>query len=432
MLLEVYRLEYKKALEFVLNLPSCSFKRYGITGILALLKILDNPQEKLKFIHVAGTNGKGSVSTFCASSLKEAGFKTGLYISPFVLDFKERIQINGEFIKEEEFASIVEKLKPLVEDLNEEGIFLTGFDFVTAVSIEYFFEKGCSFVVFEVGMGGRLDSTNVVSCPEVSVITHIDYDHIVELGGEEKSLINIAKEKAGIIKKGSFCVFSRNQKEEVLEVLKEETKKKGARYIVPDEPEDVCCSFFKNSFKYKGEIFKTNLSGFYQVENALTAIETLLKIGINLNYIKKGLEKAFIPARLEVVNKNPLVVLEGAHNQSGILSLKENLKLFNNFFKVGVVSIIKTKDYKNMLKEIKGCFDVIIFTQIKDKRALDLELLADEAKRLDLNYVVKKDVLGAISIALELVKEKNGAVFIFGSLYLASEIKVFGYLDGLV
>ncbi len=425
-------MKYKEALEYVLNLPRCSFKRYGITGILALLKVLDNPQEKLKFIHVAGTNGKGSVSTFCASSLKEAGFKTGLYISPFVLDFKERIQINGEFIKEEEFASVVERLKPLVENLNREGIFLTGFDFVTAVSIEYFFEKQCSFVVFEVGMGGRLDSTNVVSCPEVSVITHIDYDHIVELGGKEKSLINIAKEKAGIIKKGSFCVFSRNQKEEVLKVLKDETKKKGASFIVPDEPEDVCCSFLENSFKYKGEIFRTSLFGFHQIENALTAIETLLRVGISLNHIKNGLEKAFIPARLEVINKNPLVVLEGAHNQSGILSLKENLKLFNTFFRVFVVSIIKTKDYKNMLKEIKGCFDVIIFTKIKDERGLEPDLLAYEAKKLNLNYIVKKDVLGAISKALELAKERNGVVFIFGSLYLASEIKVFNYLDGLV
>ncbi len=424
--------EYKKALEYVLNLPSCSFKRYGITGILALLKVLGDPQEKLKFIHIAGTNGKGSVSTFCASSLKEAGFKTGLYISPFVLDFKERIQINGEFIKEEEFVNLVKKLKPLVENLNKEGIFLTGFDFVTAVSIEYFFEKRCSFVVFEVGMGGRLDSTNVVSCPEVSVITHIDYDHVEELGGEEKSLINIAKEKAGIIKKGSFCVFSRNQKEEVLNVLKEETKKKGASFIIPDEPEEVCCSFLQNSFKYKGEIFKTNLFGFYQIENALSAIETLLKISINLKYIKKGLEKAFIPARFEVVNKNPLIVLDGAHNQSGILSLKENLKLFNSFFKVFVVSIIKTKDYKNMLKEIKGCFDVIIFTKIKDERGLDPDLLAEEARKLNFNYVVKRDVLGAILKALELAKEKNGAIFIFGSLYLASEIKVFDYLNGLV
>ena len=144
------------------------------------------------------------------------------------------------------------------------------------------------------------------------------------------------------------------------------------------------------------------------------------------------LEKAFIPARLEVINKNPLVVLEGAHNQSGILSLKENLKLFNTFFRVFVVSIIKTKDYKNMLKEIKGCFDVIIFTKIKDERGLEPDLLAYEAKKLNLNYIVKKDVLGAISKALELAKEKNGVVFIFGSLYLASEIKVFNYLDGLV
>ncbi len=425
-------MKYKKALDFVLNLPSCSFERYGITGILALLKILNNPQEKLKFIHVAGTNGKGSVSTFCASSLKEAGFKTGLYISPFVLDFKERIQINGEFIKEEEFVSIVEKLKPLIENLNKEGIFLTGFDFVTAVSIEYFFEKECSFVVFEVGMGGRLDSTNVVSRPEVCAIMHIDYDHIAELGGKEKSLINIAKEKAGIIKKGSFCVFSRNQKEEVLKVLKEQAKKKEARFIVPDEPENICCSFLKNSFKYKGEIFKTNLSGFYQIENASVAIEILLKLGVGLNHIKKGLEKAFIPARLEVINKNPLVILDGAHNQSGILSLKGNLKLFNNSLKVGVVSIIKTKDYITMLKEIKGCFDVIIFTKIKDKRGIEPDLLAEKAKKIGLNYIVEKNVLDAMAKSLKLAKEKNGVVFIFGSLYLASEIKIFNYLDELI
>ena len=425
-------LEYNEALEYVLNLPSCSFKRYGITGILALLNVLDNPQEKLRFIHIAGTNGKGSVSTFCASSLKEAGFKTGLYISPYVLDFKERIQINGKFIREEEFSDMVERLKPLVENLNKSGIFLTCFDFVTALSIEYFFKKNCSFVVFEVGMGGRLDSTNVVSCPEVSVITHIDYDHVAELGGKEKSLINIAKEKAGIIKKGCFCVFSRNQKEEVLEVLEKEIKKKEASFIIPDKPKEVCCSVFQNKFKYKGEIFKTSLFGFYQIENALSAIEVLLKLGINLKYIQKGLEKAFIAARLEVVSKNPLVILEWAHNQSGVLSLKENLKLFNNSFKVGVVGIINTKDYKSMLKEIKGCFDVVIFTKIKDKRGLEPDLLAKEAKILNLNYIVEKYVLNAILKALDFVKGKDGVVFIFGSLYLASEIKVFNYFDGVI
>ena len=134
-------MEYKKALEFVLNLPTCIFKRYGLNGILALLKEIKNPQNKLKFIHIAGTNGKGSVSAFCSESLKEAGFKTGLYISPYVVDSRERIQINGEFIKEDEFSSLVERLKPVVEGLNKRGIFLTGFDFMTALSLKYFFER---------------------------------------------------------------------------------------------------------------------------------------------------------------------------------------------------------------------------------------------------------------------------------------------------
>lgn len=418
-------MNYEEALKYVKNLPNWGFERCGTSGILRLLKILGAPQEKLKIIHIAGTNGKGSVATFCAKSLEEAGFKTGLYISPYVVSFKERIQINGVYIKEQEIVNFVLKLKFFVEKLNEEGVYLTEFDFITALAIDYFFENGCEFVVLEVGMGGRLDSTNVMTKPLVSVITHIDYDHVKELGGKDGNILNIAKEKAGIIKKNGVLVCSNNQFENVLEFLKEEAFKKNASFIVSKKAENVEFFLDYNVFYYKGEIFKTKLIGPHQIENAMLSLTVLLKIGVELKYVKKGFEKAFIASRLEIVKKNPFVVLDGAHNENGVLALKKALNLyFKDKTKIGVFSVIKTKDYEKMLLEVKDVFRTIVLTKMQDKRAVGLNYLAKTAEKIGLNFVVKENFSSAVKLAESLAK-KNGVVVFFGSLYFTSEIRKF-------
>lgn len=418
-------MNYEEALKYVKNLPNWGFERCGVSGILKLLEILNSPQEKLKIIHIAGTNGKGSVATFCAETLKEAGFKTGLYISPYVVSFRERIQINGVYIKEEEIVNLVLKLKTIVEELNKKEIYLTEFDFVTALAIQHFFEEGCEFVVLEVGMGGRLDSTNVTTKPLVSVITHIDYDHVKELGGEDGSILNIAKEKAGIIKKNGVLVCCNNQFENVLEFLKEEALKKNFSFIVSKKACDVKYCLDYNVFCCDGEVFKTKLIGPHQIENAMLSLTVLLKIGINLKDIKKGLKKAFIPSRFEIVKRNPFVVLDGAHNENGVLCLKRALNIyFKNKTKIGVFSVIETKDYEKMLFEIKDVFKTIILTKMKDKRAVSLENLKREAEKKDLNFIVEKNIFKTVKLAEELA-QKDGVIVFFGSLYFISEIRKF-------
>lgn len=412
---------FKKALEYIDSLPNCGFERYGVSGVLALLEKLKNPQKKLNFIHIAGTNGKGSVSTFCAKVLEENKLKVGLYISPYVVGFAERIQINGEYIDEDEFVVLFEKLKNLVEILNKDGIYLTSFDFVTVLAIEYFYEKKCDFVVFEVGMGGRLDSTNVIDA-KISIITHIDYDHVKELGGEEGSILNIAKEKAGILKKGGFCIIDSNQYDEVLQFLKLKCEENKIEYKTSYKAEKVCCKADGSCFFFDDVLYKIKLLGQHQVQNAMTAITALVKLKIKTDVIKKGLFNAFIPARFEILKKDPLIVLDGAHNPNGAESLKKTLSLFSNPIKIGVFSVINTKDYFKILKVFVGIFDRIILTKMQDERAVDIELLEKKAKDLNLNFSVSSSFKEAVYLA-ESLANKDGMVVIFGSLYFAAQVR---------
>ncbi len=413
---------YFKALDYINSLPQCSFKRYGITGILKLLELMGHPQCKLKYIHIAGTNGKGSISTFCARALEEAGFKVGLYTSPYIVNFRERIQINGEYIKKQELVDLVLKLKFKVQILNEQGIFLTGFDFITALSFQYFYENGCDFVVLEVGMGGRLDSTNVIPAAQIAIITHIDYDHVLELGGEDGSILNIAKEKAGILKYGGRCVCYEDQKYEVLEFLRSECIRKNVEFIVSYKASNVKCTNKFTFFEYGGVEFKLKLLGSHQVRNAMACVTALLNLGVDINYIKKGLELAFIPARFEVVGMSPVFVLDGAHNENGIDSLIDTLKLYSLAPKIGILSIINTKNFEGMMCKLKNIFDIIILTKMADKRALCVQTLKEAAYRFSIKFVEQDNVQLAINTAKRLATSR-GIVVAFGSLYFAAQVR---------
>ncbi len=415
-------MNYHEAIKLINSLPQCGFKRFGISGILKFLEVLGNPQKKLKYIHIAGTNGKGSVAMFCASSLTSAGFKTGLYISPYVINFRERIQIDGRFIKKKELVCLVNRTFKLIKKLNEKDIYLTTFDYITAISIYFFYEKKCDFVVLEVGLGGRLDSTNVISSAAATIITHIDYDHVKDLGGEDGSILNIAYEKAGILKRGSVLVCSNNQYVEVLDFLKNKAKEKGVEFVVSYSASFSFCSLKKTCFSFDGVFFKTKLLGRHQVENAMLAITALLQIGINLKYVKKGLKKAFMPARFEIVKKKPLFILDGAHNENGVDCLKENLEFFLKCKKIAIISIITTKDYSKMLSKIKGVFEVVILTKMAYEKAIETKILKEECSKLGINFVVEDDVFKAIKMAEGFVEEK-GVVVAFGSLYFVGQVR---------
>lgn len=418
---------YEKALEFIYGFLKFASKRDGLKGILKFLDILKNPQNSLKFIHIAGTNGKGSVATYCAAVLKTCGFKVGLFTSPYVVCFNERIKINGRFISKNELKELVFCLKPIAKRLKKEGVFLTQFDFVTVIAFVYFFRKKCDFVVLEVGLGGRLDSTNVVLNPVVSIITRIDYDHVKELKAKTGELIlNIANEKAGIIKKKGLVVCSCNQFEKVLNFLKEQAKLKKAKLIFSHKILNFKCTLNHNYFYFNKIKFKTRLLGPFQIENAAICLTALLKIGIPLKNIKKGLAFAFIPARFEIFKLKPLVVLDGAHNENGVFCLKQSLNSLFLFKKnlVGVYASLKSKNFERIMFIFKDVFKFVVLTKGKDADFLNTNILKEKANRLKINSLCQSNPFKAIEKAMELAG-RFGVVVVFGSLKLAFNVRKF-------
>ena len=400
-------MKYIETLNYIDSL--CSFlHQASLERISAVCEKLGNPQNDFKAIHIAGTNGKGSVSTFISSALKQAGYKVGTFVSPYITDFCERIQINGEHISHDDLCCLSKKVI-------DTGVSLSAFEFITAVGFLYFSENKIDIAVLETGLGGRFDATNIIPQPIVSVITKIGLAHTAVLGD---TLSLIAAEKCGIIK-GNTVVTTCNQSEEALQVI----KSYSPNVIVPikNDLSNVKISVLGNSFSYRNIDYKTSLGGQYQIENALVAIETLKNCGLKItdNDIKSGLETAFIPARLEVVSQNPLVVIDGAHNPDGANALCDVLKACKNI--TVIIGVMRDKNYKEVLsKTLPFCKNVICV-----KPGVPRALPADELSSVAKQYVKNVFVAAGLQDAIYLAKEKsNGsAIFVFGSLYLASEIR---------
>lgn len=418
---------YDEALNWINQMPSFSSDRYGLEGVSKLLDRLKNPHLELKYIHIAGTNGKGSTAVFCASSLIEANFKTGLFISPYILDYRERIQINGEMISENEFVEMIELVKPYVETLKDEGVVCSHFDIITAVALKFFCINDCDIVVLETGMGGRLDSTNVIPSPQITILTHISYDHMKELGN---SIEDIAIEKAGILKKGSMCVCNGNQLPEVKNIINSTCIDKDIPLIYSYEANNIVNDDSVNKWNYNGVDYATKLIGKHQVSNAMLAITALLNMGISDCYIKKGILNAYIPARLEKLSEKPLVVLDGAHNPDGMAALNNSLKSFNKKPLIGLISMLKTKDYKAALCEIKGTVDKLIVTQMNFDNVVEASLLFKVADELGFDVLIEKDISVAAKLAKKMAGEE-GMVVVLGSLYFASQVRSMFLKDGI-
>ncbi len=374
----------------------------GLERVSQLLDAVGNPQDDLQFIHVAGTNGKGSVCTMTAKILECAGYKVGLYTSPYVLSFRERIQINGKFILKRTLASLTKKLI-------DTGIVVTEFEFITAMAFLYFKSKKCDVVVLETGLGGRLDATNVIKPPLVSVITSISLDHTAVLGD---TIEQITAEKCGIIKEGCKVVAS-EQCEQALAVIKQ----KAPNVIVPCGYTALESDFDGQKFIYDDCEYITALLGEHQVENAVTAIETVKASGIEVSEknIMDGLKTVFHPARMEVVRRQPLIILDGAHNPSGALALEKLIK-GKNF--CAIMGVMADKDYSQVLECTAPHFEKIITVTVKENpRSISAKELAQEVKKYNGNVYAASSYLEAIS----LIKDKPFVVY--GSLYLASAIR---------
>jgi len=421
-------MNYKESLDFLQEL--CKFGiNLGLERITKLLSLLGDPHLQIKTIHVAGTNGKGSTSAILASILQSAGYKVGVYTSPHLHSYTERIRINGSNISQNDFSAGMEKLKLIVPQvLKATGESPTEFEILTALALEYFKEQEVDIAVLEVGMGGRLDSTNVIR-PEITVITSISSDHTNHLGF---TLTDIAKEKAGVIKERVPIVTS-IQNHIVENVLKEKALNSQAPiYSIKD-------TYFKQlSFSQHGQEFtlKTKLKtydklylpllGDHQIENAVTAItciEVLQSMGwkITSKDVEEGLVKVKWPGRLEYLPTKPPILLDGAHNPQGALALSLAIPKYFTYEKlIMALGVLGDKDRKKIIEYLAPLVDVLIITKPPHSRAGDWRSLAQLAKAYNKEVLVKEDFHKAIDTALSLGKTSD-LVCITGSLYLLGE-----------
>ena len=416
-------MNYKSSLEYVYSLESFGIK-LGLKRIRFLLKKLGSPEKKMKIIHVAGTNGKGSVCAMLSSILGEK-YRVGRYTSPNLVDVRERITINGRMISKNDFSRIMTRIKKI----NVPSCFghPTFFETLTAVALKYFHEKNIDFAVLETGLGGRLDATNIVK-PLVSVITNVSMEHEDVLGD---TLEKIAGEKAGIIKKNVPVVTSAKNKK-VLKVIKWACAENKCRLINVSENAKIR----KLSHNLDGQFFdlqtKKNkyfnlripLLGKHQLVNAATALSVVEIIGgFSEMDVRNGFSKTKWPGRLEIINRNPLIVVDGAHNPDCMKKLKSAvMEYFSYDNLILILGILSDKNIKKMVKIIAPPSDIIVITKPGTERAADPKIIKNEAEKYIRTVVVKDNVKNALDYAKSIAK-KNDMILITGSLYTVGDVK---------
>lgn len=419
-------MEYNEALQRIDALKAFG-SQPGLERVKKLLKLLGNPQDKLSFIHVAGTNGKGSVCAALSSILSASGYTTGLFTSPYITCLREQIQIGGVMISEEEFSSLCEYVFSFVDELFAQSVIITEFEFIMVLAFEFFYRKGCDVVVLEVGMGGLLDSTNVINTPLCAVLTPISLDHTGVLG---TTLESIAQHKCGIIKEGT-TVVSANQVAQVKKVIEDTCKEKFGSVRFCEEKLSVAERNFEGTtVLYKNEEVTLPLSGEHQVENlslALMVLEELLQKGfdkITLNSIREGVAQVKHPARFELMCKNPLVIVDGAHNPQGMESFSVAVRnLLPQNKGVLLLGMLKDKDADTSLEFIKDLFCDIYTVTINNPRTMTASELEVKCRGYFENVTSCKSAEEAFDKAFESAQQKDTHLCVCGSLYLASQIR---------
>lgn len=419
-------MNYNQALEFIHSRMKFG-SNPGMERIEALCSEFDNPQDKLKYVHVAGTNGKGSTCNMIAEILKNAGYKVGLFTSPYVVDFRERLQINSQMISESELSEIISEIKPVVEKLSANGIEPTEFEIITLAGFLYFSRNDCDIVVLEVGLGGKLDSTNIIKNSEVSVITSISMDHMEILGD---TLIKIADQKCGIFKQNGTVVSYNQPDFSVERFIKERAKQLNCEYV----PADLSSVRLAKdeidgpTIIYAGCHFKIPLTGKHQIYNfatAISAINVLKKRGWNITQknMIDGIANVRMPARVEIVSHEPMTIIDGGHNPEGIDALCYCLeKYLKNKKIIAVFGMMKDKDYEYCVGKLAPLCSRVYTTTASNPRCLPSKELAKSVKKYCSKVKAIDDPIKAYEKAVKKA-DKDDVVLVCGSLYLASDIK---------
>ena len=413
-------MNYKDSVKYIHSLLKFGMN-LGLQRISALLNELGNPQEKLEFVHVAGTNGKGTTSTMLSSILCAAGKKTGLFTSPYVFDFCERIQINNKNIPHDDLSLVVEKVKNACDRLSAKGTEPTEFEAITAAAMLYFYEQKCDAVVLEVGLGGRYDSTNIIPCPKAAVITSISLDHTKILGD---TVEKIAAEKCGIIKNGGTVITTSEQNEKALSVIKDTVKEKNGRLLIGNvsAAEILSEDIFGTEISYNGLTVKIPLVGRHQVENTVGVITAARALGISDEFIKKGIESTVIHARMEIISRSPVIMLDGGHNPECAAALENVLVRFAGDKSItALIGMMADKDTKDYLAAILPHCKTAVFTKPSNPRAEDENVLLREGECFCRDVVSVKDPKDAYKKAESLVKNGD-MLLVCGSFYLLSDI----------
>ena len=418
-------MNYEEALQYI---SSVNWKGSvpGLERIRELTEKLGNPQEKLKFVHIGGTNGKGSTAAFVSSVLRAAGYKVGLFISPYIEVFNERMQINNQYISNQELADITEYVKPYAESMEDAP---TEFELNTAIALVYFLQNQCDIVVFEVGMGGEFDATNIIPSPEAAVITAIGLDHTAYLGD---TVEKIAQTKSGIIKQGSITVMYQ-QSEEITSVIRKRCEEVGSKLLIsePEKLKLVCGDIDHQIFEHEKygalTIFMPAVYQKYNLALAIRTIEALRmkKWKITEEQLRKGLQDAFWPGRFEVLSKNPVFLVDGAHNPHGIIAAAESLKaVFPGKKLLMIFGVLADKDYELMLDVITPLAKKVFCVSPDNSRALSQENLSKEVRRRNVEADAFADIADAIDAAFS-AAEEDDVICALGSLYMIGDIKVY-------
>lgn len=417
-------MNYTEALNYIHGAKK--FPKNGLKRFESFLELIGNPHKKLKFIHVAGTNGKGSTCAMLSSILSDAGYKTGLFISPFIVRFNERISINQNNIPDDTLARLCEYIVPYnIENTRRGFEELSEFEINTAIAFLYFLEEKCDIVVLETGMGGRWDATNVQT-PLLSVITLIDYDHMAILGD---TIEKIAYEKSGIVKLNVPVVMYPIQADGAYKTVAEAAKRCNTEISMPAllSLSNVNSTADGSDFDYNGEHYHVSLTGKHQVFNAITVLEALKHIDgfkVSDENVKNGLNHVSFPARLEKLSDNPSVYFDGAHNISGAKMLYDNVEaIFSDKSIVLVLGVLKEKGVGMFEPLIRKAKTVINVTP-DSYRAMNCHEALQDTLKINSNAVCFDDISEALKYAEGLAAGlENPLILASGSLYLASDIK---------